>query len=207
MNNRNVASPLVRCALGLVFLPLFASASFASVIYEFQEVGSTTVIGTLEIKTPPASTSSGWSTTELSDLLALLLDDAEFGLGSGNLLSDVSAINVEISSLDGSKLDSGGIQIDFPTIFPTDPADPTIDYILVISFDMPAGEDFVAVAGTFTFPNGQVVISDLEIAGDWTAAPDAAVPEPGTLALLGVGLLTAARSARHRRRPVKSSTL
>ena len=44
MHRRNVSSPLFRCALGIVFLALFGSASSASVIYEYRESGSTEVI-------------------------------------------------------------------------------------------------------------------------------------------------------------------
>ena len=50
MYRRKIASPLIRCALGIVFLALFASASSASVIYEYRELDSTAVIGTLERK-------------------------------------------------------------------------------------------------------------------------------------------------------------
>ena len=34
--------------------------------------------------------------------------------------------------------------------------------------------------------------------GDWTAAPDAAAPEPGTLALVGMGVMALGRSALRR---------
>jgi hypothetical protein len=179
---------------------LFGAASSASVIYEYREAGSTSVIGTLEIQTPPADPGSGWSTTDSSHVLALFLDDAEFGLGSDDVLLAVSGISVDISSLDGSKLDSGGIQLSFPTIIPSNPADPTIDRSLSVAFDLPAGGDFIGLAIQSTFPDGQVIISDLELNGDWTLAQDAAVPEPSTLALLGIGLLVAGRTIRRRRR-------
>ena len=76
MKRLNIASPLFRCALGIVFLALFASASSASVIYEYRELDSTAVIGTLEIMAPPASIDSAWGTADSSNLLSLFLDDA-----------------------------------------------------------------------------------------------------------------------------------
>jgi PEP-CTERM motif len=192
MNRLNVASPLFRCALGIVFLALFHAPSYASVIYEYRELGSTAVIGTLEIMAPPASTGSGWSTADSSDVIALFLDDSLFGLGPDNLLLAGGTLSVVIESLDGSKLDGGGVGITFPTIFPPSPADPTIDRTLSFAFDVPAGGDFIGLATFLTFPDGSVIIGDLFLDGDWAAV---AVPEPGTFALLGMGLLAAGRSA------------
>jgi hypothetical protein len=201
MSRLNVASPLFRCALGIVFLALLASESSASVIYEFRELGSTAVIGTLEVMEPPASIGSGWSTTDSSDVISLFLDDAVFGLGLDDLLSAGGALNVfeAISSLDGSELDQGGMGIAFPIILPPNPADPTTDRALVFAFDGAAGGDFIGLATYLTFPDGSVIVGDLFLNGDWAAVPDGAVPEPGTFALLGMALLAAVPSALRRR--------
>ena len=201
MNRRNLASPLIRCALGIAFLALFASASSASVIYEYRELDSTAVIGTLELMAPPASSDSAWNTANASDVISLFLDDDVFGLGDDDLLlaSGVFSVFDAIASLDGSKLDSGAMGITFSTIFPSDPADPTIERTLVFGFGVPAGGDSIALSTVSRFPDGGVVIGDLFVDGDWTVAPDAAVPEPGTFTLLGMGLLAAGRSVLRRR--------
>jgi hypothetical protein len=183
-----------------VFLALASAASSASVIYEYRELGSTSVIGTLEIMAPPASFVSGWSTADSSDLISLFLDDDVFGLGPDNLLLAGTVGSVAISSIDGSKLDGGQMGITFPTIPPPTPADPTIDRILALGFLVPAGADEIGVATFFTRPDGSVIIGDLFVDGDWAVAPQAAVPEPGTFTLLVTGLLAAGRSALRRRR-------
>ena len=200
MNTLHVASPLCRCALGAVLLAFTSAVSSASVIYEYREMGSTSVIGTLEIMEPPASPATAWSTADSSDLISLFLDDGVFGLGSGDLLLAGTVGSVAISSVDGSKLDGGQMGITFPTIPPPTPADPTIDRILALGFLVPAGADEIGVATTFTLPGGDVIIGDLFVEGDWTVAPQTAVPEPGTFVLLGTGLLATVRSALRRRR-------
>ena len=201
MPGLNVESPLFRCALGIVVLAISARVSSASVIYEYRESSSTAVIGTLEIAAPPASAGGPWSTVDLSDLVSLLLDDSVFGLGSGDLLSGGGVVNVAgISSADGTQLDAGGVGITFPTILPPNPFDPAIDRTLVLGFDAAAGLDVVQLATFLTFPDGSVVIGDLFVDGNWTAAPIAAIPEPGTFTLLGIGLAAAGRSALRRRR-------
>jgi hypothetical protein len=83
------------------------------------------VIGTLEVASPPASASSGWSTATSSDVIELFLNNAVFGLGSANLLSIFGTLGPpEIQSLNGTHLDSGSFGINFPTIFPVNPTDP-----------------------------------------------------------------------------------
>ena len=180
-----------------LLLALFSSASFAGVIYEYRENGSPTVIGTLEVASPPASARIGWSTATLSDLIALFLDNAVFGLVSANLLSVGETLGPpEIQSLDGTKLDGGeGFGMQFPTIFPVDPTDPTVDYALSISFGPFSGEDFISVAGRFTFPDGSVVISDLFMNGNWVVQ----VTEPGTPMLVAAGLVLLVITRRRRR--------
>ena len=199
MNRLHVTSLLFRCALAIVLLAIFGGASSASVIYQYRQEGSSTVIGTLEVGTPPANSDSGWSTADASDLISLFLDDGVFGLGPGNLLLVGTVGSVAISSSDGSRLDGGGLVVTFPTIPAPTPDDPAIDRLLALGFLVPAGGDEVEVATTFTFPNGPVIIGDLFIDGDWDAVRETAVPEPGTFALLGAGLLAAGRSALRRR--------
>lgn len=191
------------CALSFLFFELSGTASFAGVIYEYREEGSATVIGTIEIQSPPASASSGWSTADESDLIALFLD---IGLVPGNVLSNGGTLGpFEISSFNGARLDGGGIGIGFPTILPSDPGDPTIDFGGGIQFDVPQGGDFIGFGFLATFPNGQLVVGDLFIFGDWVAQGTAVVPEPSTLTLLGVGLFGVGwMGYRKRRRPVNA---
>ncbi len=194
------------CALGFLLFELAGNACFAGVIYEYREENSSTVIGTIEIQSPPASASSGWSTANQSDLIALFLDNGVFGLGSGNLLLTASTFGISgISSLDGVRLDAGDIAITFPTIFPSDPNDPIIDQSLTIQFFAPQGDDSIALATFTTFPTGAPVVADLFIFGDWVAQGTVVVPEPGTLTLLGVGLLgIGGMGYRKRRRSVNA---
>ena len=191
-------------AASFLLLATFSTASFAGVIYEYREEGSPTVMGTLEVASPPASASTGWSTATPSDLIALFLDNAVFGLGSANLLSIAGTLGPpEIQSLDGTLLDGGGFGINFPTIFPVDPTDPTIHQSLSISFNQSAGEDLISVATYFVFPNGQIVVADLFMNGNWIVQ----VPEPATLLLvataIAAGALRQRKLAQQARSPLR----
>jgi hypothetical protein len=178
------------------FSTVSATPVWSSAIYEFHDLGTSAVIGTFTIATPPASTTTGWSTTDPADLLALHLDDSLFHLGTGDLLSTGTATSVAIFSFDGSNLDVGSIFVSFPTITPIDPLDPTIDRFLSILFFVDGGTDFINLATISTFPGGRVVTDDLFRFGDATVP----VPEPGTVALLVIGLAAAGRNARRKRR-------
>src|SRR5690349_8864708 len=86
-------------AAGLLLLQGGVDAS-AGVIYEYVDAGTGAVIGTLEVDTPPASATSGWTAVDESSLLALFLDDALFGLGAGNLVTG-SFVGFTATSLTG----------------------------------------------------------------------------------------------------------
>ena len=191
----------VVCAVGLLFCTLFATPTWASVIYEYREEGSSTVIGTLEIASPPASPTSGWSTVDPADFLALHLDDTVFDLGAGNLLSLPGTLlsGASALSLSGPNLDVGGLDVDLPAILPVDQLEPTADPFLSLMFDVPGGADFIGLLTLLSFPAGGLQTQRVALFGDWTASPVTAVPEPGTAALVLMGL-AAGRLARRRRR-------
>jgi hypothetical protein len=184
--------PRVACAVSFLFCALFATPSAAGLIYNFREVGSSDVIGTFEIASPPATLTMGWTTSSPSDFIALSLDP--FG---GNLLSASADFGGTVLSLDGLNLDGGGIGINFPTIFPGRPGEPIVDRVMSLDFSGLAGSDLIGVGTTSTYPDGTVTIGDLFLAGDWTVA---AVPEPGIAALLGIALAAAGVAAKRRRR-------
>jgi hypothetical protein len=169
-------------ALICLLFTLCATNASAGVIYQYVEVGSGVVLGTLEVDSPAASATTGWSTADSSDLVALFLDDAVFGFGPGNLVVG-NVVSVTATSLAGATLDAGGISVSFPTI----PGDPTIDRALSLSFGLLLGADFGAAATTTTFSSGVVIVADQFVEGDWVAQRQ--VAEPGSLALMGVALL------------------
>jgi hypothetical protein len=200
-----------------------ASTSFASVIYEFVAlpadvclglgpdcrlfggpiVGSTKVIGSLEIATPPASRASGWSTVDKSDVIALRLDDTFFGLGSGNLAAGGSFDVSGISSLNGSHLDAGGISggrfvagdSKIAQSLAVLAGDPEITQSLSIFFNEGKGADFIGVASEIVFRDGSIDIADQFVNGDWDLA---VVPEPTTLLLFGTTMAGLGLTARRR---------
>jgi hypothetical protein len=189
-------SHCARCvvfAVGFLLSTVFATPTWASVIYELHDAGSSAVIGTLRIAAPPASRKTGWSTTDPADLIALHLENSLFGLGTGNLLSTAATVNAALLSLDGSNLDVGTLDIAFLTI-PSNPLDPTIDSFLSFVFGVLAGDDRIGLATIKTIPDGSQAFDDSLRFGD------ASVPEPGTAVLLMIGLAAAGRTARRKRR-------
>jgi hypothetical protein len=173
-----------------LLLQLCAVNASAGVIYQYVEAETGFVLGTLEVDSPPASASTGWTSAVDSDLVALFLDDTTFGFGSGNLLAG-NAVSFTATSLTGATLDGGGISLTFPTI----PGDPTIDRAVSLIFDLAPSADFGAAATTSTFSSGAVIIADQFVNGDWVARQ---VPEPGSLALLGLALLAGRWRVRSR---------
>ena len=96
MHRRNVASPLLRCALGIVFLALFGSASSASVIYEYRESGSTAVVATLRSWNRLRASAMACSTVDPSDVISLLGPTACLASGSDDVLLAGGALDVGI---------------------------------------------------------------------------------------------------------------
>ena len=189
----------VAYAIGVLFGTLLATPTWAGVIYEYREIGSSAVIGTLEIASPPASATSGWSTTDPSDLLTLYLEDSVFGLGTGNLLSGAT-VGAAVLSLDGSNLDVGSIDILFPLIVPGSASDPTLDQFMSLVFGVPSGSDFIGLSTISIFPDGRLQFADLFLFGDWTTGDIATVPEPSSLLLLATGGLGLLAKLRRRRK-------
>ncbi len=110
--NRSLTSLIV----ALLGWSALVAAADASLVYEFRQSGVPTVIATIEFDSPPASATSGWTSTEPGDLVSLFVDDALFGLGAGNVLDLFDDfLTYDVASLDGSELDFAlGIQDDTP---------------------------------------------------------------------------------------------
>jgi len=172
---------------------VFAAPTWASII-EFREAGTSAVIGTLNVASPPATPNTGWSTTDPSDLLALYLEDSLFHLGTGNLLSTAAPTLFFLFSFDGSSLDAGGFLITLLTS-PSDPAvDPIVEQFLSFGFTGSPLGDFIGLDTITTPPGGSAAIDTVARLGD------ASVPEPGTASLVVIGLAAAGRIARRKRR-------
>lgn len=184
----------VACAVGLLLCPVFATQTWAGVIYELHEAGTSAVIGTLRIDSPPASRTTGWSTADPSDLLALHLDDSLFHLGTGDLLSTAAPTLFSLFSFDGSNLDAGGFELALPIIQADPSVDPAIHRFLSFAFAGSDGGDFIGLATLTTFPDGSVTADNMVLLADAT------VPEPGTATLVVIGLAAAGRIARRKRR-------
>ena len=165
-------------ALALVICgPLFADRANADVIYQFEAL-SGDVLGTMTFAEPPSSSTAGWTSTDSSDLLSLFLDDATFGMGSGNILDLFSSfLSFDVASFTGAELDFtlGGIQDDTPG----GAAGGVSDFIQ-LAFGTGPNIDIVESFFNAAFVVGNWVVVD--------TGPPAPVPEPGTLALLGLSL-------------------
>ena len=190
----NPVARRVACGLGVLLCTVFATPTWAGVIYEIRETGTSAVIGTLRVDSPPADRTASWSTTDASDLLALHLADSVFHLGTGNLLSTGVPTGFFLFSFDGSNIDAGGFSLALPTILPSGPSDPTIDQFLSFVFTGRGGGVFIGLARVSTFPVGTVTTDDLALLAD------VSVPEPGTASLMVIGLAAVGRMARRRRR-------
>ena len=168
-------------AISLFF---WISSASADVVYEFRETITTDVVGVMTLESPPASATSGWGAGS-SGLISLLLNDALFGLGSGNLLF-AGSVGSSIFSFNGSALDGDFLGIDFPPTFPANPLVLSEDKVMSLFFLPLDGQDVFAISTVTRFTDGSVLIADLFVNGDWRVQSVAA---PNTLILFAVGLL------------------
>ena len=170
---RNIKYVLALAMCGV----LFPAHARADVIYDFVEL-SGAVSGTMTFAEPPSSSTAGWASTDSNDLLSLFLDDATFGMGSGNILDLFSSfLSFDVASLSGAELDFsiGGIQDDTPG----GAAGGVSDFIQ-LAFGTGPNLDVVESFANTAFRVGNGVVRD--------TGPPAPVPEPGTLVLIGLGL-------------------
>jgi hypothetical protein len=184
----------VLLAILLTVVPAYHAS--ASVIYEFREVGSSTPTAFLEFASPPASDSTGWSTSDPADLLSFTCD-CLYPLG---VLPAGSTVTLSVSSPDGSRLDSGFFDV-FYTIPPVNPGDSLIEGVVNLSFDALLHGDTVSASAQEFFPDGSFVIIDFfTVEGDWTLQR---IPEPTTGALLAIGLVMVGNRIRRARRDAR----
>lgn len=174
----------MRSLIFAMVLFIWIGPARADVIYEFREAGTSDVVGVMKLKSPPASATSGWG-ADRSDLVSLLLNDAVFGLGSGNLLLAVT-VGASIGSFDGSTIDNGIMTLDFQLTFPADPRVLSEKKDMSIFLSPLDGQDDFAMSTVIRFRDGSTLIQDLFVNGDWRVQSVAA---PNTLMLCAVGLL------------------
>lgn len=188
-------SCLLRIAFALSLM-MISGANFAGLTYTFRDSGTSNQVASIEVNSPPADSSEGWSSVDIADLLALIVEgEVLYGPGSPSGLSGPGIF--DLTSTSGNTIDGGQIALNFLPILPGDPlTDPVITRSLSMTFDSAVGGDFLAVSTTLEFPDGRKLVGDLFVEGDAVLA----ISEPTTLYLSWIVLLVPAIFARKSRR-------
>jgi hypothetical protein len=188
--------PVRVIVLSASILSLAAMSGHASVMYDFRENTAQVALAKLVVASPPAAATVPWSTTNVSDLLALYLNGG-YGVGSGNLLADslISGVSVNLIS-SGSELTGGTLSFQYGPVVPNDPSGPTVLTNVSMIFHPQSGLDEFTASTLYTFPGGIQLIADAWSVGDSLVA----VPEPESKGIVLFGALLVGYAAQHRRR-------